>query len=101
MKTTHTLKSAIDHPFFLLAFIAVLYFKNTGTFDLPYVVLGACIHGALAALLACPYAIRVLDRPGWSDSDSLWELCMAVVLVFFVVACTVRLLAEHWWTGFF
>ena len=37
--------------------------KTLGTFDVPYVVLGACIHGGLAVLLACPYAIRVLDLP--------------------------------------
>ena len=74
----------------------VLFYKNMGTFDVQYVFLGAFIHGGLAALLACPYAIRVLDLPVWTDGESLWEMCGAVILVFFTVACVVRLLAEHW-----
>jgi hypothetical protein len=77
-----------------------LYFKNVGTFDVQYVVLGAFIHGGLAALLACPYAIRVLDLPVWTEGERLWEMCGSVILVFFIVACVVRLLAEHWWVGF-
>jgi hypothetical protein len=80
---------------------AGLFLKNFGTFDVQYVVLGAFIHGGLAALLACPYAIRVLDRSTWSDGESLWEMCGAVILVFFVVAGVVRLLGENWWVGFF
>ena len=78
----------------------VLYLKGFGTFDMQYVVLGACIHGALAALLAFPYAVRVLDLPVWTDDKNLWEMCGAVILVFFIVACVVRLLAENWWVGF-
>jgi hypothetical protein len=70
-----------------------LFLRDCGTFDVPYVLLGVFIHGALAALLACPYAIRVLDLPGWSDGESQWELCGVVILVFFVVAGIVRLLA--------
>src|ERR1035437_10324449 len=73
-----------------------LYLRNCGTFDVPYVVLGACIHGGLAALLACPYAIRVLNLPVWTEGESFWELCGTVILVFFIVACVVRLLAENW-----
>jgi hypothetical protein len=69
----------------------VLYLKDCGTFDAPYVVLGACVHGGLAALLACPYAIRMLDHRVETDHDSLLEMCGAVVLVFFIVACFVRL----------
>ena len=78
----------------------ILYLKNCGTFDVQYVVLGAFIHGGLAVLLACPFAIRVLDLPVWAEGASLWELCGAVVLVFFIVACVLRLLAESWWVGF-
>src|ERR1035437_8488502 len=73
-----------------------LYLRNCGTFDVPYVVLGACMHGGLAALLACPYAIRVLNLPVWTEGESFWELCGTVILVFFIVACVVRLLAENW-----
>lgn len=75
----------------------ILFYRGGLSFDLPYIVLGACVHGAIAALLAYPYAIRMLDRPAWSDGESLWEMCGAVILVFFVVACIVRLLAENWW----
>jgi len=78
----------------------VLYLKGGLTFDVPYVVLGACVHGMLAALLAFPYAVRVLDLPLWTDDKSLWEMCGAAILVFFIVACVMRLLSESWWLGF-
>jgi hypothetical protein len=78
----------------------VLFLKGGLSFDVPYVVLGAFIHGGMAALLACPYAIRVLNLPVWTEGESLWELCGTVILVFFIVACVVRLLAENWWVGF-
>jgi hypothetical protein len=42
----------------------------------------------------------VLDLPLWTDDKSIWEMCGAVILVFFIVACVVRLLAENWWLGF-
>ena len=79
---------------------AGLYLRNCGTFDLPYVVLGACIHGGLAVLAAYPYAVRVLDAPTWTDGKNLLEMCGAVILVFFIVACVTRLLAEKWWVAF-
>jgi len=78
----------------------VLFLKGGLNLDVPYVVLGACIHGGLAVLLASPYAIRVLDLPVWTEDDNLWKLCGTVILVFFIVACVVRLLVEHWWVGF-
>ncbi len=68
---------------------------------MQYVVLGAFIHGGLAALFACPLAMRVLDLPVWHEGESLWEICGAVILVFFVVAGVARLLAESWWQGLF
>ena len=80
---------------------AGLFLKNFGTFDVQYVVLGAFIHGGLAALLSCPLAMRVLDLPVWHEGESLWEMCGAVILVFFVVAGVARLLAESWWQGLF
>jgi hypothetical protein len=79
----------------------VLYYRGGLTFDAPYVVLGAAVHGGLAVLLASPYAIRVLDIPIGTDNDILLEMCGAVILAFFIVACVVRLLAESWWQGFF
>jgi hypothetical protein len=78
----------------------MLFFKGELSFDLPFIALGACVHGGLALVLACPYATRVLDRPAWSNGESLWKMCGAVILVFFVVTCVVRLLAENWWLGF-
>jgi hypothetical protein len=78
----------------------VLYLKNCGTFDAPYVVLGAAIHGGLTVLLACPFAAPVINRSTWENDESLLEVCGSVILVFFVVACIVRLfLAEKWWAG--
>ena len=78
----------------------VLYLKNFGSSDVQYIVLGACIHGGLVLLLAFPYAVRVLDLPVWTDNEKLLEMCGSVVLIFFIVACIVRLLAENWWVGF-
>ena len=81
----------------------ILFYRGALSFDLPYIVLGALIHGAMAALLAYPYAIRVLDPKGHrrlANDDALLEMCGAVILVFFIVAGIVRLLAENWWQGF-
>ncbi len=75
----------------------VLYLKNCGTFDAPYVVLGACVHGGLALLLASPYAMRVVAHSVWTDEARVFEMCGTVILVFFVMASAVRLLSEHWW----
>jgi hypothetical protein len=74
----------------------MLYLKNCWTVDVQYGVLGACIHGGRAVLLAYPYAIRVLDPKShlWlANDESLLEMCGAVILVFFIVASIVRLLA--------
>jgi hypothetical protein len=74
----------------------VLFHSNMGTFDAPYVVLGACVHGGLAAVLAFPYAVRVLYPPEsrrlWAGDDSPWEMCGTVVLIFYIVAGAARLL---------
>src|SRR5215831_18257940 len=72
----------------------VLFYRNTGTFDAPYVVLGACVHGGAAVLLASPYAIRVLDITIGTDNDIILEMCGTTVLIFFVIASVVRLLSE-------
>ena len=71
----------------------VLFLKGGMSFDVPYVVLGAVMHGVLAAVLAGPGAIRMLNLPLWMVGEILWELCGSVILVFFIVASVVRLLA--------
>jgi len=71
----------------------ILFVRSEFSFDIPYIVLGACIHGGLALLLASPFAVRVLNLPAWADDESLRKLCVAVVLVFFIVAGVVRLMA--------
>lgn len=73
----------------------ILFFKNLWTFDAPYVVLGALIHGGLTVFLTYPYALRVLDSPVWTSGERLWEMCGTVILVFFIVASIVRLLAGN------
>jgi hypothetical protein len=81
----------------------ILFYRGALSFDLPYIVLGALIHGAMVLVLTSPYAIRVLDPQGhrWlANDESLLEMCGAVILVFFIVAAIVRLLAENWWQGF-
>jgi hypothetical protein len=81
----------------------ILFYRGALSFDLPYIVLGALIHGGMTLVLACPYAIRVLDPKGhrWlANDESLLEMCGAAILVFFIVAGIVRLLAENWWVGF-
>jgi hypothetical protein len=75
---------------------AGLFLKNCGSFDLPYIVLGAVIHGGLVIMASWPYAIRVVDRPVWTDGQELWQLCGTVVLIFFVMAAVVRLLSDSW-----
>lgn len=71
----------------------ILFFRSEFSFDVPYIVLGAFIHGGLALLLASPYAIRVLNLPVWDNDESLRNMCVTVILVFFGVAGIVRLLA--------
>ena len=73
-----------------------LFLRDCGSFDLPYIVLGALIHGGLVLLACWPYGIRLMERPGWSDDQGLWKLCGTTVLVFFVVAAVVRLASESW-----
>jgi hypothetical protein len=73
-----------------------LFDTNSMTFDVPYVVLGAFIHGGLAAVLAWPCAVPVLQpngRLGSAEDQGLWELCGATILTFYIVAGVVRLLA--------
>lgn len=75
----------------------VLYFQNVGTFDVPYVVLGACVHGGLAVLVASPFAMSAPEGSAWMGDTDRLQMCGAAILVLFIIACTVRLLSEHWW----
>jgi hypothetical protein len=72
----------------------VLYIKNTISFDVPYIILGAFIHGGLTFLLASPFAVQGRDRSTWTPDKSLSEMCMSAILIFFIAAVIVRLLAE-------
>jgi len=74
----------------------VLYDRGALSADVPYVLLGAVAHGGITAVLAWPFARRALRMEGHqtSDDDEVWYLSGAAVLVFFVVAALVRLLAE-------
>lgn len=78
-----------------------LFVKNLETIDVQYVLLGACVHGRLTLLVACPYAVRVLYPPEsrrlWAGEVSPYEMCGAVILTFYIVAGAARLLA--WATG--
>src|ERR1019366_2792254 len=61
----------------------ILFYRGALSFDLPYIVLGALIHGAMVLVLTSPYAIRVLDPQGhrWlANDESLLEMCGAVIL---------------------
>jgi len=72
----------------------VLYMKNCISFDVPYIILGAFIHGGLTFLLASPFAVQEPDRSQWTPDKSLPEMCVSAILVFFIAAVVVRLLAE-------
>jgi len=73
---------------------AGLFLKDCGSFDPPYVILGAVIHDGLVIVASWPNAIRVVDRPVWTDGQELWKLCGTAVLIFFVMAAVVRLLSD-------
>ena len=72
----------------------VLYIKNTISFDVPYIILGALIHGGLTFLLASPFAVQGPDRSKWTPDKSLSEMCMSAILIFFIAAVIVRLLSD-------
>jgi hypothetical protein len=72
----------------------VLYMKNCFSFDVPYIILGAFIHGGLTFLLVSPLVVQGRDRPAWTPDKSQSEMCMSVILIFFIAAVIVRLLSE-------
>lgn len=73
---------------------AVLYTKNTISFDVQYILLGAFIHGGLTFLLASPFAVHRPDRPAWTPDGGTSEMCASAILVFFIAAVIVRFLSE-------
>ena len=72
----------------------VLFMKNCFSFDVPYIVLGAFIHGGLAFLLASPFAFHGPERFTWSPGGNMSEMSGIAILVLFIAAVIVRLLAE-------
>ena len=72
----------------------VLFMKNTFSFDVPYIILAAFIHGGLTFVIAGPFAPAVLGQSTWTPDDSLLEMCGATIVVFYIVSIVVRLLAE-------
>ena len=72
----------------------VLFMKNVISPDVPYILLGAFIHGGIVFLLASPFAHRALNLPLLSNDITIHEMCGIVILVFFIFAVIVRLFAE-------
>jgi hypothetical protein len=78
----------------LLPWEGVLFMKNTISFDVPYILLAAFIHGGLVFVIASPFASGVLGQSTLTADDSLLEMCGATILVFYIASVVVRLLAE-------
>ena len=72
----------------------VLYMKSCFTFDVQIIILGAFIHGGLTFLLASPFAVQGPERSAWTPDGNTSEMRVVVVLLFFIAAVIVRLLAE-------
>ena len=72
----------------------VLYTKNTFSFDVQYILLGAFIHGGLTFLLVSPIAVHRPDHPAWTPDGDTSEMCVSTILVFFIAAVVVRFLSE-------
>jgi len=72
----------------------VLYMKNCISFDVPYIILGAFIHGGLAFFLASFFAVHEPDHPEWTPDGSMSQMCASAILVFFIAAVIVRFLPE-------
>ncbi len=72
----------------------VLFMKNCISFDVQYIILGALIHGGLTFFIASPFAVQGLDRSTWTPDGNMSEMCGIAILVLFIAAVIVRLLAE-------
>jgi hypothetical protein len=73
---------------------AVLYTRNTFSFDVQYILLGAFIHGGLAFFFASFFAVHGPDCPAWTPDGSTSQMCASTILVFFIAAVIVRFLSE-------
>lgn len=75
---------------------SVIFDTSSVTFDVPYILLFAAVHGAIVMLFACPFARRTLQVQvglrGFEDDESA-QVMIASILVFFLVAAGMRLLA--------
>ena len=71
----------------------VLFLKNCFSFDAPYIILGAFIHGGLAFLLASPFAVHGSDCYALTPYGNMSEMCGVAILALFIAAVIVRLLA--------
>jgi len=72
----------------------VLYTKNTFSFDVQYILLGAFIHGGLVFFLASFFAVYGSDHIAWTPDGSMSKMCSSTILVFFIAAVIVRFLSE-------
>jgi hypothetical protein len=73
---------------------SVLYMKNSISFDVQYIILGAFIHGGLAFILASFFAVHGPDHPAWTPDGGTSQMCASAILVFFIAAVIVRFLSE-------
>jgi hypothetical protein len=72
----------------------VLYMKNSFSFDVQYIILGAFIHGGLTFFFASFFAVYGPDHIAWTPDGSMSKMCSSVILVFFIAAVIVRFLSE-------
>jgi hypothetical protein len=72
----------------------VLYMKNSFSFDVQYIILGAFIHGGLTFFLASFFAVYGPDHIAWTPDGRMSKMCSSAILVFFIAAVTVRFLSE-------
>jgi hypothetical protein len=80
--------------------VGSLFFRNMGSVDPRFALVGACIQGGLTVLLSAPCAIRVLEpanRRWFNNNESFWELGGTTMLVFYFVAAVARLHGEFGW----
>lgn len=80
--------------------VGSLFFRNMGSVDPRFALVGACIHGGLTVLLSAPCAIRVLEPTNhrwFENSEGLRVLGGTTMLILFFVAAVARLHGEFGW----